>query len=186
MEVYVDDMLTKSITAEKHSEDLKETFDVLRRYKMKLNPSKCVFGVPSGKFLGFQVHQEELRYTPKAAIKGQAVSDFIAEFTEPDAEVRRMMEDEQASGFQWKLHVDGSSNTHGSGAGIVITTSEGDTMECAMRFDFKATNNQAEYEALLAGLRVCIALGADKLEIYSDSQVWLTRYWMNTRRGMST
>ncbi|KAK0586754.1 hypothetical protein LWI29_011713 [Acer saccharum] len=40
-----------------------------------------------------------------------------------------------------------------------------------MRFDFKATNNQAEYEALLAGLKVCIALGADKLEIYGDSQV---------------
>ena len=44
-------------------------------------------------------------------------------------------------------------------------------MECAMRFDFKATNNQAEYEALLAGLRVCIALGADELEIFNDSQV---------------
>ncbi|KAK0580001.1 hypothetical protein LWI29_034841 [Acer saccharum] len=49
MEVYVDDMLTKSTTAEKHAEDLKETFDVLRKYQMKLNPSKCVFGVPSGR-----------------------------------------------------------------------------------------------------------------------------------------
>ena len=57
MEVYVDDMLTKSVTAEKHSEDLKETFNVLRKYKMKLNPNKCVFGVPSRRFLGFQVHQ---------------------------------------------------------------------------------------------------------------------------------
>ena len=69
------------------------------------------------------------------------------------------------------MHVDKSSNTHGSRAGIVITTPEGDAVECAMRFDFKVTNNQAEYEALLAGLRVCIALGADELEIYSDSQV---------------
>jgi ribonuclease HI len=67
--------------------------------------------------------------------------------------------------------VDGSSNTHGSGAGIVILTPEGDAVECAMRFDFKATNNQAEYEALLAGLRVCVALGADEIEIFSDSQV---------------
>ena len=40
-----------------------------------------------------------------------------------------------------------------------------------MRFDFKATNNQAEYEALLAGLRVCVALGANEIEIFSDSQV---------------
>ncbi|KAK0599856.1 hypothetical protein LWI29_009234 [Acer saccharum] len=113
----------------------------------------------------------DIRYTPKAAIKGQTMLDFIAEFTEPDAEVRRIMENKQANEFQWKLHVDGSSNTHGSGAGIVITTPERDAVECAMRFDFKATNNQVEYEALLAGLRVCIPLGADELEIYSDSQV---------------
>ncbi|KAK0596905.1 hypothetical protein LWI29_020009 [Acer saccharum] len=99
------------------------------------------------------------------------MSDFVAEFTEPDVEVRMMIEGEKVNNFQWKLHVDGSSNTHGSGAGIVITTPEGNAVECAMRFDFKATNNQADYEALLAGLRVCIALGADELEIFSDSQV---------------
>ena len=65
MEVYVDDMLTKSVIAEKHPEDLKETFDVLRRYKMKLNPSKCVFGVPSERFLGFQVHQRGIEVNPE-------------------------------------------------------------------------------------------------------------------------
>ncbi|KAK0583054.1 hypothetical protein LWI29_032902 [Acer saccharum] len=66
MEVYVDDMLTKSVTAERHSEDLKETFEVLRRYKMKLNPNKCVFGVPSGRFLGVQVHQRGIEVnTPR-------------------------------------------------------------------------------------------------------------------------
>ncbi|KAK0594753.1 hypothetical protein LWI29_000130 [Acer saccharum] len=138
-------------------------------------PLKLILQKPevSGRLTKWAVELSEydIRYTPKTAIKGQAVSDFIAEFTEPDAEVRRAMEDEQTTKFQWKLHVDGSSNTHGSGAGIVITTPEGDTVECAMRFDFKATNNQAEYEALLAGLRVCIALGADELEVYSDSQV---------------
>ncbi|KAK0593569.1 hypothetical protein LWI29_026335 [Acer saccharum] len=65
MEVYMDDMLTKSTTVEKHSEDLKETFDILRRYKMKLNPSKCVFGVPSRRFLGFQVHQRGIEVNPE-------------------------------------------------------------------------------------------------------------------------
>ena len=67
--------------------------------------------------------------------------------------------------------MDGSSNTHGSGARIVILTPEGDAIECAMRFDFKATNNQAEHEALLASLRVCVTLEADEIEIFSDSQV---------------
>ncbi|KAK1556046.1 hypothetical protein Q3G72_034979 [Acer saccharum] len=65
MEVYVYDMLTKSITAEKHAEDLRETFDVLRKYKMKLNPNKCVFGVLSGRFLGFQVHQKGIEVNPE-------------------------------------------------------------------------------------------------------------------------
>ena len=103
-----------------------------------------------------ELNEFDIKYTLKAAIKGQAVSDFVAEFTEQNVEVRKMMEGEQISNFQWKLHVDGSSNAHGSRARIVISTPEGDTVECAMRFDFKATNNQTEYEALLAGLRVCI------------------------------
>ena len=55
MEVYVDDMLVKSKEELTHLDDLKETFATLRQYRMKLNPSKCAFGVASGKFLGFMV-----------------------------------------------------------------------------------------------------------------------------------
>ena len=55
VEVYVDDMLVKSLDEGKHLDDLQETFNTLRRYNMKLNPSKCTFGVVSGKFLGFMV-----------------------------------------------------------------------------------------------------------------------------------
>ena len=55
VEVYVDDMLVKSLDEEKHLDDLQETFDTLRRYNMKLNPSKCAFGVSLGKFLRFMV-----------------------------------------------------------------------------------------------------------------------------------
>ena len=53
--VYVDNMLVKSKEAKTHLEDLQETFNILRRYRMKLNPAKCVFGVSSGKFLDFMV-----------------------------------------------------------------------------------------------------------------------------------
>jgi len=56
-EVYVDDMLVKRKEAKTHLEDLQETFDTLRRYRMKLNPAKCVSGVSSGKFLNFMVSQ---------------------------------------------------------------------------------------------------------------------------------
>ena len=55
IEVYVDDMLVKSKEELAHLGDLKETFAILRQYQMKLNPSKCVFGVASGKFLRFMV-----------------------------------------------------------------------------------------------------------------------------------
>ena len=55
MEVYVDDMLVKSNDEADHLDDLRETFDTLRNYKMKLNPMKCVFTVSLGKFLGFMV-----------------------------------------------------------------------------------------------------------------------------------
>ncbi|KAL0445186.1 UNVERIFIED_CONTAM: hypothetical protein Slati_2241300 [Sesamum latifolium] len=55
VEVYVDDMLVKSKKAEEHIKDLEETFSVLRKYKLKLNPAKCAFGVQGGRFLGFIV-----------------------------------------------------------------------------------------------------------------------------------
>ena len=57
MEVYVDDMLVKSKEELAHLDDLKEMFATLKQYQMKLNPSKCVFSVVSGKFLGFMVSQ---------------------------------------------------------------------------------------------------------------------------------
>ena len=57
MKVYVDDMLVKSKEELAHLDDLKEMFATLRQYQMKLNPSKCVFGVVSRKFLGFMVSQ---------------------------------------------------------------------------------------------------------------------------------
>ena len=57
MEVYVNDMLVKSKEEEDHLDDIKEMFNTLRQYSMKLNPSKCVFGVSLGKFLRFMVSQ---------------------------------------------------------------------------------------------------------------------------------
>lgn len=73
MEVYVDDMLVKSKTSEQHIADLTEAFGVLllgftpfrlRHYKMKLNPTKCAFGISSGKFLGFMVNQRGIEANP--------------------------------------------------------------------------------------------------------------------------
>ena len=64
VEVYVDDMLVKSMDEKKHLDDLKESFDTLRWHQMKLNPSKCAFGVSLGKFLGFMVSQRGIEANP--------------------------------------------------------------------------------------------------------------------------
>ena len=61
VQVYVDDMLLKSRREDDHLDGLKETFDTLRSYNMKLNPSKCAFGVIIGKFLWFMVSQRGIK-----------------------------------------------------------------------------------------------------------------------------
>ncbi|KAL0439123.1 UNVERIFIED_CONTAM: hypothetical protein Slati_2395300 [Sesamum latifolium] len=75
IEVYVDDMLVKSKKAEEHVKDLEETFSVLRKYKLKLNPAKCAFGVQGGRFLGFMVTQRGIEANP---LKIKAIIDMKA------------------------------------------------------------------------------------------------------------
>ena len=65
VQVYVDDMLVKSLRKNDQLNDLQETFDTLRSYNMKLNPSKCVFEVTAGKFLGFMVSQRSIEVNPE-------------------------------------------------------------------------------------------------------------------------
>ena len=64
MDVYIDDMLVKSTTAELHIAHLVEAFLILKEYNMKLNPAKCAFGVSTGKFLGFIVNNRVIEANP--------------------------------------------------------------------------------------------------------------------------
>ena len=73
MEVYINDMLVKSIKAELHIAHLSEAFHILRPYNMKLNPSKCTFGVSTKKFLGFIVNYRGIEANPN---KIKAVLDM--------------------------------------------------------------------------------------------------------------
>ncbi|KAL0433763.1 UNVERIFIED_CONTAM: hypothetical protein Slati_2710600 [Sesamum latifolium] len=76
---------------------------------------------------------------PRTTIKAQALADFISEMA-------GMSMNDTSQDQKWLLHVDGSSTTQGSGAGIVITTPQGEDLEFAIKFDFKASNNEAEEE----------------------------------------
>ena len=111
-----------------------------------------------------ELSEFDVQYRPRTAIKGQIVADFIAEYTQS--------EDKGAEGQKlWSIHTDGSSNQHSRGAGVVILTPEGDKIECMIRLDFPTTNNEVEYEALVAGLDLVKAAGAKNMIIHSDSQV---------------
>ncbi|XP_020970102.1 uncharacterized protein LOC110268349 [Arachis ipaensis] len=107
-----------------------------------------------------ELSQFDIKFEPRYAIKAQAMADFIAKMTPgnipPEA---------------WKLHVDGSSNLTSGGAGVILESQNGVVIEQSVRYDFPVSNNQAEYEALLAGLTLASEVGAKILEINTDSQV---------------
>ena len=135
-------------------------------------PMKQVLHKPetSGRLMKWAIELSEfdIRYRPKTAIKGQVLADFVMEFA--SAELAR---DAQAATdlSTWKLSVDGASNAQGSGAGLILTSPEGIDIEYALRFGFHTSNNEAEYEAVIAGLDLAHSLEVDQLEVYSDSQL---------------
>ena len=109
-----------------------------------------------------ELSEFDIQYRPRTAIKGQVVADFIAEFTHD--------EDKGAEESpHWSIYTDGLSNKQAGGAGIVLISPEGDAIECMVSLDFPATNNESEYEALIAGLDLAKAAGAARVVIYCDS-----------------
>ena len=76
----------------------------------------------------------------------------------------------------WILHVDGSSSKQGSGIGIRLTSPTGKVLEQSFRLEFHASNNEAEYEALVAGLRLAHGLKIRNIHAYCDSQLVANQY----------
>ncbi|XP_022855998.1 uncharacterized protein LOC111377175 [Olea europaea var. sylvestris] len=124
----------------------------------------------SGRLLKWAVELSEfdLVFKTRAAIKGQALANFVAEFANLP-EVDEIMEPIEPP--TWNLFIDGSAGDVGSGAGVVLISPEGHKLTSVVRFRFKATNNAAEYEALLAGLRLAIEMQVKRLLISSNSQL---------------
>ena len=63
MEVYIDDIIVKSIVVKSHLSNLRQAFDRMRKHKLKMNPLKCAFSVSASNFLGLLVHKRELKLT---------------------------------------------------------------------------------------------------------------------------
>ncbi|GKC47923.1 reverse transcriptase domain-containing protein [Tanacetum coccineum] len=98
------------------------------------------------------------------------MADFIVERPEDDVSDTPMEEREELSD-PWVLFKDGSSCIDGFGAGLIITNPEGMEFTYALRFRFNATNNEAEYEALIAGLRIARKIGVQNLQANVDSKL---------------
>ena len=80
--------------------------------------------------------------------------------------------------------MDGAFSTLGAGAGIVVITLEGIKLEHSFRLGFKASNNKAEYEALLIRLRIVLDLGTKEVEVYSDSRLMVNQVQGSFRTKM--
>uniref|UniRef100_A0A2N9I4J6 Uncharacterized protein n=1 Tax=Fagus sylvatica TaxID=28930 RepID=A0A2N9I4J6_FAGSY len=122
---------------------------------------------------GAKISALGVKYLPRTAIKGQVLADFVAEFA-PTSEQNNLgestpREDSPDHTRWWKVYVDGASNSKGSGTGVVIITPDETVIEQSIRLNFKTSNNEAEYEAVLAGLKSAKTLGARRLIVYCDS-----------------
>ncbi|XP_031120385.1 uncharacterized protein LOC116023521 [Ipomoea triloba] len=112
--------------------------------------------------------QFAIEYKPRPAIKGQALADFIVECTARDPEHDQPTAIEEP---WWEVSTDGSSSKKGCGGGIVLTSPEGFKIYQALIFKFQPTNNEAEYEALIGGLRLAKQMKAERLRARSDSRL---------------
>jgi ribonuclease HI len=106
----------------------------------------------------------DIKFEAKKAIKSQALVDFLAEWIEQEQPAPSVPE-------HWTMFFDGSKMLNGSGAGVVLVSPKGDRLSYVLQIHFDSSNNEAEYEALLHGLRMAISLGIHRLMVYGDSDL---------------
>ena len=119
----------------------------------------------------------DIQYKPRTAIKAQALADFLVECTIRNQEVGGQEDKveepakEAKTKEYWLLFFDGASKTKGSGAGLVLQSPDDFIMEYAIKLDFPTTNNEAEYEALIAGLGLARTLRVRNLKVFGNSKL---------------
>ena len=108
---------------------------------------------------------EALTYAPRKAIKSQVLVDFIAEWTDTQ------LPPSQIQAECWIMYFDGSVMTTGTSTCLFFISPLGVHMRYMVRLHIQSSNNMAEYEALLSGLRIAIELGIKRLDMRGDSQL---------------
>nr|XP_023916113.1 uncharacterized protein LOC112027696 [Quercus suber] len=122
----------------------------------------------------------DIKYMPHTSIKGQALTDLVAELAESLLEevVSTLNMDEKSVGMisqqghsSWEVYVDGAANHKGSRVGLMLVSPEKITIEKSLRLDFSATNNEAKYEALLMEIAMVQKMGKKVVKIFSNSRL---------------
>ena len=117
---------------------------------------------------------------PRTSIKGQVLAELVAEFAECPEKMNMEKHDmdEKSVGIvsvqcstPWEVYVDGAANQRGSGVRLVLVSPKKITLEKSLRLGFSASNNEAEYKALLTGMMMVQKMGGKKVRIYSDSKL---------------
>ena len=122
----------------------------------------------------------DIKYMPRTLIKGQVLTDLVAEFAEGlaenESEEHRMGEKSVGlvtaqEPLQWKVYVDGVANQKGSGVGLVLISHEKLIVEKSLRLGFSATNNEAEYKILLEGMSMVQRIRGKLATMFLDSRL---------------
>ena len=142
------------------------TVYVLTKYSLQLLLKRSDFMRRIAKW-GTRLGAFDIRYKPRNSVKGQVLANFVTEFS-PRNEGEMVYHVEC---HPWRVFMDSASSAMGANAGIVIITPERIRLEHSFRLGFKASNNEAKYEALLAGLNRVLGMGAWDVEAYSDSRL---------------
>jgi ribonuclease HI len=116
---------------------------------------------------------ETLTYAPCKAIKSQILADFVAEWADTQ------LPPPQIQAECWTLYFDGSVMKTGAGAGLLFVSPLGEHMRYAVCLHFPASNNMAEYEALLCGLKIAIEIGVKRLDVRGNSQLVIDQVMKN-------
>ena len=122
----------------------------------------------------------DIKYMPRISIKDQVLADLVAKFVETPSEdkLEEQNMDEKSVGIislqeslSWKVYVDGAANYRGSRVGLVLVSPERITIGKSLRSGLLATNNEAEYEALLVGMTMVQKMGGKAVKMFSDSRL---------------
>jgi hypothetical protein len=115
--------------------------------------------------MSVEFEEFDIEFCPRQAIKSQILADFVPEWTEIQ------MPPPKERPEHWIMYFDGALNLEGIGAGVLLIFLQGEQLKYVMQIRYMASNNGAEYEALIHELRIAVSLGIKRLLAFGDSKV---------------